>query len=218
MIRTHTHLDPTKVCQVEGHEAHRADDHVVAGEYIGELARLRNVADHDAQLVLWRHLVGMARDARDLMAPRKRFADDAGTCAARDTNDGDLHELLLLEALQLARTPRLVMVGGAGSLQTAAGGVLADSPNFPEVAKAEARAGAHKLKALREQTEVDWTFLSPSAVFAPGERTGSYRVGAEQLLTDAEGKSRISQEDYAIALLDEIESPRHRRARFTVGY
>ena len=124
----------------------------------------------------------------------------------------------LLEALQVARTPRLVMVGGAGSLQTAAGGVLADSPNFPEVAKAEARAGAHKLKALREQTEVDWTFLSPSAVFAPGERTGSYRVGAEQLLTDAEGKSRISQEDYAIALLDEIESPRHRRARFTVGY
>ena len=124
----------------------------------------------------------------------------------------------LLEALKLARTPRLVMVGGAGSLKTAAGGALVDAPNFPEAAKAEARAGAEKLHALREQTEIDWTFHSPSAVFAPGERTGRYRVGTDQLLTDAEGKSRISQEDYAIALLDEIESPSHRRARFTVGY
>jgi putative NADH-flavin reductase len=124
----------------------------------------------------------------------------------------------LLQALELAGTPRLVIVGGAGSLKTAGGDALVDTPNFPEAAKAEARAGAEKLRTLIEQTEVDWTFLSPSAVFAPGPRTGHYRVGTDQLLTDAEGKSRISQEDYAIALLDEIESPRHRRERFTVGY
>ena len=124
----------------------------------------------------------------------------------------------LFEALKLARAPRLVMVGGAGSLKTASGGVLADVPAFPEAAKSEARAGAEKLQALRGQNEIDWTFLSPSALFAPGERTGSYRVGAEELLTAADGKSRISQEDYAIALLDEIETPRHRRERFTVGY
>lgn len=124
----------------------------------------------------------------------------------------------LLEALSLARTPRLVMVGGAGSLKTASGGLLVDAPYFPKVVEGEARAGAEKLKALREQRDIEWTFLSPSAFFEPGERTGRYRVGSEDLLTDADGTSRISQEDYAIALLDEVESPRHRRARFTVGY
>lgn len=124
----------------------------------------------------------------------------------------------LLEALALAGKPRLVMVGGAGSLSTASGTVLVDTPTFPEVAKAEARAGAGKLQALREQASIDWTFLSPSALFAPGERTGRYRLGGDQLLADAGGKSWISQEDYAIALLDEIETPRHSGRRFTVGY
>ena len=90
--------------------------------------------------------------------------------------------------------------------------------NFPEVAKAEANAGARKLAQLRQTSNLDWTFLSPSALFTPGERTGKYRVGTEELLVDAEGKSRISQEDYAIALLDEVENPKHRQARFTVGY
>ena len=78
-------------------------------------------------------------------------------------------------------------------------------------------AGADKLAALRTQTEIDWTFISPAAMFAPGERTGQYRVGSDQLLVGADGKSRISQEDYAIALLDEIESPRHRCQRFAMG-
>jgi putative NADH-flavin reductase len=124
----------------------------------------------------------------------------------------------LLEALSQARIARLVMVGGAGSLRTASGGLWVDAPPFPEAVKGEARAGAEKLKALRAQRDIDWTFLSPSALFEPGERTGRYRVGSEELLTDAKGESRISQEDYAIALLDEVESPRHRRERFTVGY
>lgn len=124
----------------------------------------------------------------------------------------------LLDALSQARIARLVMVGGAGSLRTASGGLWVDAPNFPEAVKGEARAGAEKLDALRAQRDIDWTFLSPSALFEPGERTGRYRVGSEELLTDANGESRISQEDYAIALLDEVESPRHRRERFTVGY
>ena len=128
----------------------------------------------------------------------------------------DLNQLF--EALRQARAPRLVMVGGAGSLRTATGGLLMDAPTFPAAAKPEAAAGADKLRALGAQTEFDWTFVSPSAMFAPGDRTGRYRAGSDELLTDAEGKSRISQEDYAIALLDEIEAPRHRRERFTVGY
>jgi putative NADH-flavin reductase len=74
------------------------------------------------------------------------------------------------------------------------------------------------LDALRRETALDWTFLSPSALFAPGERTGKFRIGSDELLADDEGKSWISMEDYAIALVDELESPRHPRRRFTVGY
>lgn len=124
----------------------------------------------------------------------------------------------LLEALSRARIPRLVMVGGAGSLKTPAGGLWMDADAFPEVVRDEARAGARKLDALRAQRDIDWTFVSPSALFEPGERVGRYRVGKEELLAGPDGTSSISQEDYAIALLDEIESPRHRRERFTVGY
>lgn len=124
----------------------------------------------------------------------------------------------LLSALELAGRPRLLMVGGAGSLKTAAGAVLVDTPNFPEPFRAEARAGAATLRQLREQDGIDWTFLSPSAMFAPGVRTGQFRLGQDTLLVDAQGQSRISLEDYAVAMLDEIDAPRHRRQRFTVGY
>jgi putative NADH-flavin reductase len=124
----------------------------------------------------------------------------------------------LLQALELAGAPRLLMVGGAGSLRTAPAVMLVDTPGFPEPFKAEARAGAETLRLLQEQNVVDWTFLSPSAVFTPGVRTSHFRRGRDELLLDAEGKSRISQEDYAVAMLDEIEAPRHRRQRFTVGY
>jgi putative NADH-flavin reductase len=124
----------------------------------------------------------------------------------------------LLEALKRARSPRLVMVGGAGSLSTTGGGLLLEAPTFPQAAKAEATTGTATLQDLREQEEIEWTFISPSAVFVAGERTGKYRLGKDQLLVDAEGKSRISQEDYAIALIDEVETPRHRGERFTVGY
>lgn len=124
----------------------------------------------------------------------------------------------LLESIHLAGNPRLLLVGGAGSLKVADGTLLVDTPAFPEVAKAEARAGLDKLRALHEENTVSWTFLSPSAVFTPGERTGKYRTGRDQLLVGEDGRSRISQEDYAVAMLDEIESPQHQGQRFTVGY
>lgn len=124
----------------------------------------------------------------------------------------------LLKVLALAGNPRLVMVGGAGSLRTAAGGLLVDAPTFPAAVRPEALAGGEKLQALRSQQAVDWAYLSPSAMFAPGERTGCFRLGGDQLLVDSGGKSWISQEDFAIALVDEIEQPRHKRQRFTVGY
>src|SRR5260221_384485 len=85
-------------------------------------------------------------------------------------------------------------------------------------AQAESRAGCDFLDALRRTSELDWTFLSPSAQFVPGERTGVFRIGADTALRDASGRSWISYEDYAVALVDEIEQPRHSMRRFTVGY
>ncbi|WP_332609211.1 NAD(P)-dependent oxidoreductase [Achromobacter sp. ESBL13] len=124
----------------------------------------------------------------------------------------------LIAAVKNAGVPRLLVVGGAGSLLVAPGTLLIDTPEFPDAYKPEARAGVVFLDTLRQEKVLNWTFLSPSAMFEPGERTGSFRLGEDHLLADDEGKSWISMEDYAIALADEIETPQHARRRYTVGY
>ncbi|WP_353192445.1 NAD(P)-dependent oxidoreductase [Pandoraea pnomenusa] len=127
----------------------------------------------------------------------------------------------LIEAVKRAGVPRLLVVGGAGSLEIAPGKALIDTPDFPEAYKPEAGAGRVFLQVLRAEPKdslLNWTFLSPSALFEPGERTGKFRLGGDALLVDANGKSWISMEDYAIALVDELEKNAHPRARFTVGY
>ena len=130
------------------------------------------------------------------------------------TADADV----LINAMKTAAVKRLLVVGGAGSLEVAPGKRVLDTDGFPEAFKAEASAGARFLERLRSERDLDWTFLSPSADFAPGERTGHFRLGSDQLLSDAKGKSHISMEDFAIAMADELERPMHRRQRFTVGY
>jgi putative NADH-flavin reductase len=140
---------------------------------------------------------------------------DAVVSASRfQTSDANA----LITAVKKAGVKRLLVVGGAGSLEVAPGKALMDTPGFPEPYKAEARAGGEFLKTLRAERDVDWTFLSPSAEFAPGERTGTFRLGQNELLIDARGKSWISMEDFAIAFVVELEQPRHSRQRFTVGY
>ncbi|MBO9536241.1 NAD(P)-dependent oxidoreductase [Herbaspirillum sp.] len=124
----------------------------------------------------------------------------------------------LLPAVKQAGVKRLAVVGGAGSLEIAPGKALIDTPEFPAEYKPEASAGRDFLNDLRNEKDIAWTFLSPSALFVPGERTGKFRLGQNQLLVAADGKSSISYEDFAIALLDELEQPKHVRARFTVGY
>ena len=125
---------------------------------------------------------------------------------------------ILIRAVKKALAKRLLVVGGAGSLEVAPGVELVDTPDFPKPWKAEALAGREFLNILRGERELDWTFLSPPALLALGERTGKFRLGAERLLVDANGESKISIEDYAIAMVDELERPRHSRQRFTVGY
>lgn len=124
----------------------------------------------------------------------------------------------IIGPVKKAGVKRLLVVGGAGSLLLPSGERVIDAPDFPEAYKAEASAGGDFLQALRQEQQLDWTFLSPSAEFVEGERTGSYRVGKDHLLVDAKGRSWITFADYAIALLDEVEKPAHSRQRFTVGY
>ena len=124
----------------------------------------------------------------------------------------------LIGAAKASGVGRYLVVGGAGSLEVAPGVRLVTTPGFPAQYKAEAGKGADFLDLLRQEKELNWTFLSPSALFAPGERTGRFRLGTDQLLTAADGKSWISFEDFAVALADEIERPAHIRRRFTVGY
>ncbi len=124
----------------------------------------------------------------------------------------------VLGPVRQAGLRRLLVVGGAGSLEVAPGAALVDTPTFPAEYKPEALAGRDWLNALRTEKDLDWTFLSPSALFVPGERTGTFRLGGDTLLTAADGRSWISMEDFAIAMLDEVEKPAHTGRRFTVGY
>ncbi|CAM3045183.1 hypothetical protein SAMN04490207_2114 [Pseudomonas gessardii] len=117
-----------------------------------------------------------------------------------------------------AGVPRLLVVGGAGSLLLPGGGRVIDSEGFPAQYKAEASAGAVFLETLRQEKALDWTFLSPSAEFVETERTGAFRLGQDDLLVSSEGRSWISFADFAIALIDEVDTPKHSRQRFTVGY
>lgn len=118
---------------------------------------------------------------------------------------------------------RVGVVGGASTLLVAEGGPrLLDTPEFPDAYKDEATKHSHVLELLRESaTGADWFYVSPAASFGsynPGERTGSYRVGGEVLLTDADGNSDVSGADFAIAVVDEIERPAHHQERFGVAY
>ena len=124
----------------------------------------------------------------------------------------------LIGAARDSKVGRYLVVGGAGSLEVAPGVRLVTTAGFPVAYKAEAEKGAAFLDLLRAEKELNWTFLSPSALFTAGERTAKFRLGTDQLLTAADGKSWISFEDYAVALADEIERPAHVRKRFTVGY
>jgi len=114
---------------------------------------------------------------------------------------------------------RLIVVGGAGSLFIAPGQQLVDSPAFPAEWKQGALAAREALTRLRaDTTTLDWTFVSPAMQMAPGARTGQFRLGGEEPVRDAEGENRISLEDLAVAIVNELEAPQHRRTRFTLGY
>ncbi|RAG85597.1 NAD(P)-dependent oxidoreductase [Streptacidiphilus pinicola] len=140
--------------------------------------------------------------------------------------DGPGHAAVMVPAAQSlvqglrglgSAAPRLIAVGGAGSLETAPGVKVWDAPGLPDWLLQIMHAHGDAQAFYNTVDDVTWTVLSPAALIQPGERTGSYRTGLEQLVVDAEGNSHISTEDYAVALVDEIEQPAHLGRRFTVG-
>ncbi len=123
----------------------------------------------------------------------------------------------LIDAVRKAGAPRLLVVGGASSLEVAPGVTLLASGHLPQEWVAIAASHAKALDVLKA-SDINWTYFSPAGFFEPGERTGKFRLGANSLIADETGQSRVSMEDYAIAMADELEEPAHIRARFTIGY
>ncbi len=159
---------------------------------------------------------GLEGDAADHAFAARVAADHDVVVSAigpnRTADDGDAFARSVDTLVDTLGDKRLVVVGGAGSLEVD-GTALVDTPDFPDEYKSEARKTAAVLQSLRETpAAVDWTYLSPAPLIAPGERTGSYKLGDNSPAGD-----RISAEDYAVALVDEIEKASHRRARFTVA-
>ena len=124
----------------------------------------------------------------------------------------------IINGIKKSGVKRLLVVGGAGSLEVAPGVQLIDAMEFPEDIKGGVLSTRETLYMLKKEKELEWTFLSPPQNLNPGERTGHYRMGKDQLLKDKNGESKISTQDYAIAMLDELEHPQHIRERFTVAY
>jgi hypothetical protein len=163
-------------------------------------------------------------DVLDQAALAAQFAGHAAVVSAFSGHaNGDVRgyyvrgiRSIIAAARQAAK--RLLVVGGAGSLEVAPGKQVLDDPEFPAAWKASAEGARDALNLLRAEAELDWTMLSPAAMISPGQRTGQFRQGKDQLLVGANGKSEISVEDYAVAMIDELEKPAHRRQRFTVGY
>lgn len=161
---------------------------------------------------------GIEAVAGNASDPETLAALIAGSDAVISALHHDIPAKTLLDAVRQAHVPRLLVTGGAGSLEVAPGQRLIDTPDFPEEWKAFAMGGVTFLDALRDVEDVDWTFFSPAALIFEGPRTGAYRPGTDQLVTDDTGKSRISFADYAIAMVDELEAHKHSRARFTAAY
>jgi putative NADH-flavin reductase len=167
-------------------------------------------------------VAGDATDAASVAATAagSDIAISAYSPGVGDQDDLSQNARALLDGLARARVGRVIVVGGAGSLEVAPGIKLVDTPGFPEMYKARAIAQGKALEVFRASagTPVAWTFVSPAATIAPGERTGTFRVGGDAFMTDADGASKISAEDYAIAILDEAESAAALNKRISVAY
>lgn len=174
------------------------------------------IARHASKIGHREHVVTKDVDVHDAQALQEAVAGSDVVLSA--AHFSTLPVEAIIEPVKKAGVKRLLFVGGAGSLLLPDGTKVIDSEGFPDEYKPEATAGGQYLETLRKKQDLDWTFLSPSAEFVEGERTGKFRLGKDHLLFGADGNSWITFADFAIALLDEVEHPTHSRQRFTVGY
>jgi len=181
--------DPSKITE-KGPKVH-----AVKGDVLNTADVAKLVAGHDAVISAY--------------SPMSTGSPDALLTATRS----------LIAGMKQAGVKRLIAVGGAGGLEVAPGKKVIDLPDFPAAWKGIAQAHIDALKVYEtEAGTLDWTNLSPAAMIEPGQRTGQFRTADNQLIADSAGNSKISAEDYAIALLNELEKPTHIKKRFTVGY
>ena len=174
------------------------------------------IARHASKIGHRANVVTREVDVNDAHALQEAVAGSDGVLSA--AHFSTLPAQAIIEPVKKAGVKRLLFVGGAGSLLLPDNTRVIDSKDFPEAYKPEASAGGVYLETLRKEQDLDWTFLSPSAEFVEGPRTGTFRLGNDHLLIGDDGKSWISFADFAIAMLDEVEHPAHSRQRFTVGY
>ncbi|MFZ6870777.1 NAD(P)-dependent oxidoreductase [Undibacterium sp. Di27W] len=194
-------------------------------EALSRQHKLSAFVAHPEKLAATDNLQVFATDVQDLDALGKQLAgfDAIISAFSGHANTETLAYYVsgiknIIAAAKHVHTPRLLVVGGAGSLEVAPGLQVLDTPDFPEAYRASAEGARTALQLLRQEETLNWTMLSPSAMIAPGQRTAQFRLGKDSLLIAADGKSHISVEDYAVAMLDELEKPAHQGQRFTVGY
>lgn len=186
------------------------DEAISRGHFVTGIARrLQNMVQH-ANL----KFVGL--DAEDVTLLADELAGHDLVILAVKYNTIDVNKIF--EAIKLAGLNRVAVVGGAGSLEVAPGLLLRDTKEFNPEWQPESDSSRAVLNRLREEKMLEWIYLSPSAYFFDGDAKGEVRFGRDQLLIDQEGNSSISTGDYAIAMMDEVEDPKHLRERFTVGY
>ena len=126
---------------------------------------------------------------------------------------------LIMESAKQAGVKRLLIVGGAGTLFYAPGKMVMDADDVPaQLLPGIKSLGEFYLNTLRKEKDIDWIFLSPAANMTPGKRTAKFRIGKDDLMVDANGDSNISVEDFAVAMVDELEQEKHHKERFTIGY
>lgn len=126
---------------------------------------------------------------------------------------------LIVDSVKKAGVERLLIVGGAGTLSYAPGKMVMDADDVPaKLLPGIKSLGEFYLNTLRKENDIDWIFLSPAANMTPGERTGKFRIGKDDLVVGVNGDSNISVEDYAVAMVNELEQKHHHKERFTIGY
>lgn len=188
----------------------------ILAELVRRGHKVTAIVRHPEKVATAEGVTAVKGDIKDGQALAALLRGHDAVISAVHFTDTDLSALI--SAVRASGTPRWLIMGGAGSLFVRPGAQLVDEPDFPPAYRAEASKGREFLGLLRQQSDIDWAFICPSASIFKGERTGIYRVGGDDLLVGADGQSRISFEDFAVALVDELENARRPRQRMTVGY